>query len=190
MGHVDVAGVRYELPDGRVLLDDVSFRVGEGAKVALVGATAITMNGNEVIPNSVILIDRNRITYVGTGETIRYTNEFKVIDVTGKYIMPGMIDAHAHIGTGGNGIAPRTNAGFLASLAFGTTTMHDPSNETTMFFSTSAFARMRRSPSSLAPSFASFQRAAATCSVTTSGIPRALRHITSVTNRKPVPSHA
>lgn len=38
MGHVDVAGVRYELPDGRVLLDDVSFRVGNGAKVALVGA--------------------------------------------------------------------------------------------------------------------------------------------------------
>ena len=38
MGHVDVANVRYELPDGRVLLDDVSFRVGDGAKVALVGA--------------------------------------------------------------------------------------------------------------------------------------------------------
>ncbi len=38
MGHVDISGVRYELPDGRVLLDDVSFRVGEGAKVALVGA--------------------------------------------------------------------------------------------------------------------------------------------------------
>jgi ATPase subunit of ABC transporter with duplicated ATPase domains len=38
VGHVDVAGVRYELPDGRVLLDDVAFRVGEGAKVALVGA--------------------------------------------------------------------------------------------------------------------------------------------------------
>ena len=38
VGHVAVAGVRYELPDGRVLLDDVSFRVGEGAKVALVGA--------------------------------------------------------------------------------------------------------------------------------------------------------
>ncbi|WP_460522449.1 ABC-F family ATP-binding cassette domain-containing protein [Flindersiella endophytica] len=38
MGHVDVAGVEFELPDGRRLLDDVSFRVGEGAKVALVGA--------------------------------------------------------------------------------------------------------------------------------------------------------
>ena len=33
-----MAGVRYELPDGRVLLDDVSFRVGDGQKVALVGA--------------------------------------------------------------------------------------------------------------------------------------------------------
>ena len=39
MGHVEVAGVGFELPDGRVLLDDVSFRVGDGAKVALVGPT-------------------------------------------------------------------------------------------------------------------------------------------------------
>ena len=38
MGHVEVSGIRFELPDGRVLLDDISFRVGEGAKVALVGA--------------------------------------------------------------------------------------------------------------------------------------------------------
>jgi ATPase subunit of ABC transporter with duplicated ATPase domains len=38
VGHIEVANVRYELPDGRVLLDDVSFRVGDGAKVALVGA--------------------------------------------------------------------------------------------------------------------------------------------------------
>jgi len=38
VGHVDVNAVRYLLPDGRVLLDDVSFRVGDGAKIALVGA--------------------------------------------------------------------------------------------------------------------------------------------------------
>ena len=38
VGYVDVVGVRFVLPDGRVLLDDVSFRVGEGAKTALVGA--------------------------------------------------------------------------------------------------------------------------------------------------------
>jgi ATPase subunit of ABC transporter with duplicated ATPase domains len=38
MGHVDAAHLEYYLPDGRVLLGDVSFRVGEGATVALVGA--------------------------------------------------------------------------------------------------------------------------------------------------------
>ncbi|MGR6967910.1 ABC-F family ATP-binding cassette domain-containing protein [Geodermatophilus sp. URMC 61] len=37
MGSVDVTGVRHTLPDGRVLLDGVSFRVGEGARAALVG---------------------------------------------------------------------------------------------------------------------------------------------------------
>jgi ATPase subunit of ABC transporter with duplicated ATPase domains len=38
VGHVDVQHVSFHLPDGRPLLDDVSFRVGDGAKAALVGA--------------------------------------------------------------------------------------------------------------------------------------------------------
>ena len=37
MGHVDVNSVSFALPDGRPLLNDVSVRVGEGAKVALIG---------------------------------------------------------------------------------------------------------------------------------------------------------
>ena len=38
MGHIDVQHVTYGLPDGRVLLDDVSFRVPDGSTAALVGA--------------------------------------------------------------------------------------------------------------------------------------------------------
>lgn len=38
MGHLDVSGVRFTLSDGRVLLDDISFRVGNGEKAALIGA--------------------------------------------------------------------------------------------------------------------------------------------------------
>ncbi|MBU6352885.1 MAG: ATP-binding cassette domain-containing protein [Actinomycetales bacterium] len=37
MGQINVVGVEYALSDGRVLLNDVSFRVGDGAKVALIG---------------------------------------------------------------------------------------------------------------------------------------------------------
>ena len=37
MGHIDINGVHFSLPDGRALLRDVHLRVGEGAKVALIG---------------------------------------------------------------------------------------------------------------------------------------------------------
>ena len=141
----------FETPDTTTILKEpeskgipIGFKAAADrptGKLALTGATVITMNGNEVIPNATILIDRNRITYVGTGANIQIPAETRRIDVTGKYIMPGMVDAHAHIGTGSSGIAPRTNWGFLASLAFGTTTSHDPSNDTQMIFSTSETAR-------------------------------------------------
>ncbi|WP_299050586.1 ATP-binding cassette domain-containing protein [uncultured Nocardioides sp.] len=58
MGHVDIAGVRVDLPDGRVLLDEVSFRVGEGQKVALVGAngagktTLLRVVTGELVPQA------------------------------------------------------------------------------------------------------------------------------------------
>ena len=38
MGYIDIAAVSYGLPDGRQLLDEVSFRVGEGSTTALIGA--------------------------------------------------------------------------------------------------------------------------------------------------------
>ncbi len=41
MGYVDVAGVSHALPDGRPLLEDVSFRIGEGSKAALVGSNGV-----------------------------------------------------------------------------------------------------------------------------------------------------
>ncbi|MEU8758150.1 ATP-binding cassette domain-containing protein [Streptomyces sp. NPDC048659] len=57
MGHVEAAHLEYYLPDGRVLLGDVSFRVGEGAVVALVGAngagktTLLRMIAGELQPH-------------------------------------------------------------------------------------------------------------------------------------------
>ena len=57
MGHIDVSGVEFALSDGRVLLNDVSFRVGDGAKVALIGAngsgktTLLKMISGDLLPD-------------------------------------------------------------------------------------------------------------------------------------------
>ncbi|CAM4156869.1 ATP-binding cassette domain-containing protein [Nocardiopsis rhodophaea] len=58
MGHIDVAGVGFVLPDGRTLLDDVSFRVGDGMKAVLVGpngsgkTTLMHIVAGDVTPSS------------------------------------------------------------------------------------------------------------------------------------------
>ncbi|MBA3419777.1 MAG: ABC-F family ATP-binding cassette domain-containing protein [Geodermatophilaceae bacterium] len=58
MGHLEVGHLSLVLPDGRTLLDDVTFRVGDGAKVALVGAngsgktTLLHMIAGDLTPSS------------------------------------------------------------------------------------------------------------------------------------------
>ena len=58
MGYIDLVGVGHILPDGRVLFQDVSFRVGESAKVALIGAngagksTLLRMVAGELAPTT------------------------------------------------------------------------------------------------------------------------------------------
>jgi len=106
-------------------------------KLALVGGTAITMNGTEVIPNATIVVDGNRITAIGPSGRVNVPSDARRVDVSGKYIMPGIVDAHAHLFAGSSGITPRTAWSFLTNLAFGVTTMHDPSNNSEMIFSAS-----------------------------------------------------
>ena len=64
------------------------------------------------------------------------------IDATGKTVIPG-IDVHWHGGIGVDGIIPQQSWVNYASLAFGVTTLHDPSNDTA--------TDLRRLPSSSAP---------------------------------------
>ncbi len=105
--------------------------------LALTGATAITMNGTEVIRDATVIVEGNRITAIGPSSAVTVPAGAHRVDVAGKFIMPGLIDVHAHGGIGSNGIMPQTHWGFLANLAFGVTTLHDPSNSTDMVFSAS-----------------------------------------------------
>ncbi|MBI5214722.1 MAG: PD40 domain-containing protein [Ignavibacteriae bacterium] len=105
--------------------------------IALTGATVITAKGDEVISNATILVERNRIKAIGTSSSVTIPANAKKIDVSGKYIMPGMIDVHAHIGTGSSGITAQSHWAYYTNLAFGVTTTHDPSNGTEMVFTNS-----------------------------------------------------
>ena len=106
-------------------------------RIALVGATVITMKGNEVLSNATILIEENRINAIGPANTVAIPSGTKTVDVAGKFIMPGIVDVHAHGPAGSIGIQPEQNWAFYASLAFGVTTEHDPSNDTEEVFASS-----------------------------------------------------
>lgn len=102
---------------------------------ALKGARIITMKGDEVIEEGTILIENNKIISVGKASEAVIPEKARVIDVTGKTIMPGIIDVHAHLRTSPDGISPQNDWSYLANLAFGVTTSHDPSSNTEMVFS-------------------------------------------------------
>lgn len=103
--------------------------------IALAGATVITMKGDEVIPDATVLVDRNRITAVGPSGTVAIPKSALKFDVSGTFIMPGMIDVHSHVGF--EPLTPHSNWRYYANLAFGVTTAHDPSSNTEMVFSNS-----------------------------------------------------
>ena len=106
-------------------------------RVAFVGGKVITMEGEKVIENGVVVVEGNKIVAVGEQGQVDVPSDAKVIDVTGKSIMPGLIDAHAHGPQGSYEIIPQQNWKNYAGLALGVTTVHDPSNDTTEFFAAS-----------------------------------------------------
>jgi imidazolonepropionase-like amidohydrolase/Tol biopolymer transport system component len=117
-------------------------------RVAFVGGKVITMEGEQVIDNGVVLVEGNKIIAVGKQGQVDVPSDTKIIDVTGKSIMPGLIDAHAHGPQGSNEIIPQQNWKNYAGLALGVTTIHDPSNDTTEFF---AASEMQKAGDIIAP---------------------------------------
>jgi imidazolonepropionase-like amidohydrolase len=114
--------------------------------IALTGARIITMrdggrNNQGVIENGTIVIEGNRIAAVGAPGSVAIPSGAKRVDVRGKTIIPGLIDAHAHIGGESEGLLARQSWPLMANLAFGVTTMHDPSNDTETVFTNAEMVR-------------------------------------------------
>lgn len=112
--------------------------------VALVGGRLITMRGDrgeEVIEDGTVVIEGNRIRAVGPRAQVQVPSGAHVIDAAGKTILPGLIDVHWHGDMGDDGMVPEQSWVTAASLGFGVTTLHDPSNDTGLIFTAGEMAR-------------------------------------------------
>lgn len=109
--------------------------------VAFVGGQVITMQGDQVLQDAVVLVTDNKITAVGSRAEVAIPKEAKIFDIRGKTLMPGLFDAHAHGSQGVQQITPQQNWQNYASLTFGVTSIHDPSNDTREIFSASELQR-------------------------------------------------
>jgi len=101
---------------------------------AIVGARIITMKGDEVIDNGSIVIENNRIVAIGKAGEVAVPAGALTVEAKGKSVIPGLVDVHWHGGMGEDEIIPQQSWVNYASLAFGVTTIHDPSNDTSEIF--------------------------------------------------------
>ncbi|MDP1978238.1 amidohydrolase family protein [Undibacterium sp.] len=105
------------------------------------GARIVTMKGEEVIEDGRIVVKDNRIVSVGKSADVAIPAGATQIDAKGKTILPGLVDVHWHGSMGESGIIPQQSWVNYASLAFGVTTIHDPSNDTGEIFTQSELQR-------------------------------------------------
>lgn len=65
-------------------------------KIAFKGGKLVDGTGKEPVENSVVLVDKGKIIYAG--ENVHIRTDYKILDISGKVIMPGLIDTHVHFG--------------------------------------------------------------------------------------------
>ena len=135
-------------PEKVAPMDSIGIKIGlelgfdkPKGKIALKGARIISMKGDEVIENGTILINENKIEEIGKADELNIPADAKIIDCTGKTIMPGMVDVHSHLSTWRLGPSPQKQWSYYANLAYGVTTTHDPSSVSEMVFSQSEMVK-------------------------------------------------
>ena len=128
-------------PDSIPPMTEEGIEVGLVAKtdrpsglIAFTNARILTMENDEVIENGTLLVEGNKIKALGTASSVEVPTNAMVYDVAGKTIMPGIVDAHAHIGAFRAGLNTKKHWQLFANVAYGVTTAHDPSaNSETVF---------------------------------------------------------
>ncbi|HSE99120.1 MAG TPA: hypothetical protein VLD57_12700, partial [Blastocatellia bacterium] len=74
----------------------LSFTAAQEQAIVIEGGTLIDGTGGRAVENAVILVRGNRIAVVGKKGNVPYPAGARVIRADGKFILPGLIDAHVH----------------------------------------------------------------------------------------------
>lgn len=99
--------------------------------VVLRGGRVLTMRGHEILENADLVVTDNRIAGIGPRDSIPIPAGAKIVDVSGKTVLPGFVDTHYHTQWLIPEIHPRQAWQYLATLAYGVTTTRDPQTGST-----------------------------------------------------------
>ena len=86
--------------------------------VALVGATLLDGSGGPALPDAAVVVRGGRIESIGLRAAFHLPKRTREVDVSGRWIIPGLIDAHVHMAPAMSWTPPRF-------LAWGVTTVRD-----------------------------------------------------------------
>ena len=65
---------------------------------ALTGGRLFDGNGGDVLENAVVIVENDRILEVGPASSVSFPADTEVFDLKGLTLLPGLIDAHDHLG--------------------------------------------------------------------------------------------
>lgn len=115
-----------KVPESRSFYVEVSLpRDQPAGSLLLRGARVVTMRGDEILARADVLVTGSRIAAVGP--SLAAPEGARVVDVAGATIVPGLVDTHAHLHYSGFEVFPDTKWEYAANLAYGVTTVYDPS---------------------------------------------------------------
>jgi imidazolonepropionase-like amidohydrolase/Tol biopolymer transport system component len=132
----DAKPPKFEPPKSGVSLSITVPTDKPKGKVALIGARIVTMAGADggVIDNGIVLIEGNRIAAIGSAAAMTIPAGTPTVNVSGKTIIPGLVDAHAHGPYGVDEMNLQANWAEMVNLAMGVTTRHDPSSKAALVY--------------------------------------------------------
>jgi Tol biopolymer transport system component len=126
--------VTYDLGSGirRAIHVPLSFaRANAPGTIALTNARIITLDGDRILEHGTLLVRDGRIACVGDCSAKHVD---RVIDLTGKTLIPGLIDVHDHISNEPNGVMTLRRPASLLALSYGVTTIVDPATSSRTLF--------------------------------------------------------